>query len=125
MEQTYEQVKEKYGKTHNIRKWSGVKVDLTELAANQSICYGDGVNYHWLLTEKLVKQPNLLIVMPIRLLAFPFFAILMMIVVFISFLKSLGSFLMYGGECIAYTAKTRPVMIHDVFLKVQELINKK
>jgi hypothetical protein len=58
MQQTYEQIEAKYGKTHTIRKWNGTKVDLTELATNQIICQGDGVNYHWLLTEKstMIKQ---------------------------------------------------------------------
>ena len=45
-------VEQKYGKTHHIKKVFGTHVDLRNLEKNQSVCWGDGETYHWLLTKK-------------------------------------------------------------------------
>jgi len=43
-------VKEKYGKTHKIQAVKGTNVKVHKLANNESVCWGDGENYHFLLT---------------------------------------------------------------------------
>ena len=45
-------VHQKYGATHEIKKVFATEVDLQTLEKNQSVCWGDGASYHWLLTEK-------------------------------------------------------------------------
>lgn len=40
-----------YGKTHKIEKRFGTEVILETLEDNQSVCYGDGGTYHYLLTK--------------------------------------------------------------------------
>jgi hypothetical protein len=64
MEQTedYKIVLEKYGKTHFIEKRNGTSVEVGTLKPNQSVCWGDGRNYYYLLTEKTVPAETL--VMP-------------------------------------------------------------
>lgn len=48
----YKRVFEKYGETHLIEKRMGTSVDITKLKDNESVCWGDGVSYHFLLTKK-------------------------------------------------------------------------
>ncbi len=48
----FERVKAKWGKTHIIQKVMGTKAELKELNPKQSVCWGDGETYHFLLTEK-------------------------------------------------------------------------
>lgn len=45
-------VNELYGKTHKIQAVKGVNVDLRNLSSGESVCYGDGKTYHFLLTKK-------------------------------------------------------------------------
>jgi hypothetical protein len=45
-------IEHKYGKTHNIKKRKGTEVDLTHLNENESVVWGDGKTYHYLLTKK-------------------------------------------------------------------------
>lgn len=43
-------VRDLYGNTHKIEAVKGTKIDMTKLADNQSVCWGDGENYHFRLT---------------------------------------------------------------------------
>lgn len=43
---------ERYGKTHIIDRVQGVKVEMNQLQENQSVCWGDGKTFYYLLTEK-------------------------------------------------------------------------
>lgn len=45
-------IKRLYGKTHKITKIMSTKIYLGNLGDNQSVCYGDGETYSWLLTRK-------------------------------------------------------------------------
>ena len=45
-------VRYNWGETHNIKRVKGVDVNLQDLWEGQSIVYGDGETFHWLLTEK-------------------------------------------------------------------------
>lgn len=45
-------IKELYGETHTYMKVSGVVCNLDSLHFGQSVCWGDGETYHWLLTKK-------------------------------------------------------------------------
>jgi hypothetical protein len=47
----YKKVFALYGKTHKIEKRAGTAVFLPLLKDNQSIVWGDGKTFHWLLTE--------------------------------------------------------------------------
>ena len=49
-DENLKKVHEKYGKTHTIEVVKGTKVVLAKLAKNQSVCWGDGESYHFLLT---------------------------------------------------------------------------
>jgi len=49
-------VKHKWGKTHEIRKIMTVEPNLQQLASNQSVVWGDGETYCWLLTEKAINH---------------------------------------------------------------------
>ena len=42
----------KYGETHIIQIVQGTNVCLPELKDNESVCYGDGITFHFLLIEK-------------------------------------------------------------------------
>lgn len=51
---TLTMIREKYGHTHTIEAVKGVKgkgVELSELSKNQSVCFGDGEYYYFLLTS--------------------------------------------------------------------------
>lgn len=43
---------ELYGKTHIIEKRKGINVFLPMLKNNQSVAYGDGKSFYYLLTER-------------------------------------------------------------------------
>ncbi len=45
-------VMEKYGGTHTMRKMMGTEPDLTTLDPNQTVAWGDGETFYWLLTKK-------------------------------------------------------------------------
>ncbi len=121
MEQTYNDVFNKYGKTHTIRVWNGgTIVNLKDLASNQIVCSGDGKNYHWLLTEKPIVEKHQLIRFFMRLLAFPFYAVLLFLGTVILFARNCKNFIRYGGESIAYSKKTQRKTISDVFNLIQE-----
>jgi hypothetical protein len=51
-DEDYKKVYEKYGKTHLIEKRMGTKIDMTKLKDDESVCWGDGKSYHYLLTKK-------------------------------------------------------------------------
>lgn len=42
----------KYRKTHKVEKRKGTEVDLRNLEDNQSVIWGDGETYHYLLIKK-------------------------------------------------------------------------
>lgn len=45
-------VTERYGETHTIEAVLGTTGELEDLEDNQSVCWGDGKSYHFLLTKK-------------------------------------------------------------------------
>lgn len=45
------EVFKKYEGTHMVSARLGTKVDLRKLKPNESICYGDGKSFHFLLTK--------------------------------------------------------------------------
>ena len=45
-------VKKMYGHTHTIEALPGTEVNFSELSADQSVCWGDGLCYHFRLTKK-------------------------------------------------------------------------
>lgn len=47
----FPEVFQKYESTHMIKARLGTKIDLTKLKDNESICYGDGKTFHFLLTK--------------------------------------------------------------------------
>jgi hypothetical protein len=49
---TLEKVQLLYGKKYDIVKRPGTEVELADLKDGESVCYGDGETYHWLLTER-------------------------------------------------------------------------
>ncbi len=46
------QIELRWGKTHDIKRVEGTRVNLKDLADNESVCAGDMETYHFLLTEK-------------------------------------------------------------------------
>jgi hypothetical protein len=59
----------------------------------------------------------------LRLLAFPFFAAIGFLYLLVLWGVYCVNFLRFGGETIAYTNKTKPKSIADVYLKVEDLLN--
>jgi hypothetical protein len=55
-----------------------------------------------------------------RTLGFPFFFVLALIGVLFLFGKYMINYVRFGGEAIAYTAKTQRKTINDVFIKLTE-----
>lgn len=53
MDGALKNITEKFGETHHIKKVWGTEPDLRNLNDNESVVWGDGKTYHWLLTEKL------------------------------------------------------------------------
>ena len=49
-------VRQKYSKTHHIKKVFGTDVDLYNLEPNESVVFGDGQTYHYKLTEKTKEE---------------------------------------------------------------------
>lgn len=47
----FPQVYAKYEGTHMVTARLGTRVDLTKLNSNESIVYGDGETFHFLLTK--------------------------------------------------------------------------
>jgi hypothetical protein len=47
----FPEVYEKYSATHTVTARHGTKIDLTKLEKNQSVVWGDGKTFHFLLTE--------------------------------------------------------------------------
>ncbi len=45
-------INEKYSATHTIEKRLGTEVELKDLQPGQSVVFGDGETYYWLLTKK-------------------------------------------------------------------------
>lgn len=41
----------KYEGTHTVTAVPGVRIDLTKLKNNESVCYGDGKSFHFKLTK--------------------------------------------------------------------------
>lgn len=52
----YKRAFAKYGKTHEIEKVMGTRVDITKLKDNQSVIWGDGETYHFRLTTHKPKK---------------------------------------------------------------------
>ena len=50
-------VNDKWSETHTIEKRMGTDVDLRHLKDGESVCYGDGKTYHFLLTAKTTLKP--------------------------------------------------------------------
>jgi hypothetical protein len=48
----FRKVFDEFGKTHIIEEKPGTTVNLEELKDNQSVIWGDGKTYYWLLTEE-------------------------------------------------------------------------
>lgn len=48
----YPEVFKKYEGTHMVSARLGVRVDLTKLKPNESVVYGDGETFHFLLTKQ-------------------------------------------------------------------------
>ncbi len=48
----YNKIFKKYNKTHDIEKVPGTSVRMQDLNDDQSVCWGDGKTYHYLLTKK-------------------------------------------------------------------------
>lgn len=49
----YSVINKKYGETHNIERiYETTSPDLYKLKDNQSVCWGDGRTFYFLLTEK-------------------------------------------------------------------------
>ena len=44
-------IKFKYRNTHQVFKRKGTEVDLTKLAYDESVIWGDGKTYHYLLKK--------------------------------------------------------------------------
>lgn len=59
----------------------------------------------------------------LRIVVFPFMAIVTLIGVLGLWVKILINFIKYGGETIAYTDQTKKTTIHDVFNKIDETLN--
>jgi hypothetical protein len=59
----------------------------------------------------------------LRLIAFPFFAAIGFVYLLALWSVYCYNFLRFGGETIAYTNKTKPKSIADVYLKVEDLLN--
>ena len=49
---TKQQMIDKWGKTHTIKKVIGTEIQLGNLNKNESVVYGDGKTFHWLITLK-------------------------------------------------------------------------
>ena len=60
-----------------------------------------------------------------RTLAFPFFFGISFVGATMIFLKWNINFILFGGESIAYTDKMNRKTIQDVFVKLNEIIDKK
>lgn len=65
------------------------------------------------------KRPLWLIIIT-RVLGLIPFMILGTIAFFVLLIQYGHGFIMYGGESIAYSRKSRPTMIHDIFIKLQK-----
>ena len=48
-------IEEKYKNTHTVKKRQGTEVDLRHLNENESVIWGDGKTYHYLLTKILIQ----------------------------------------------------------------------
>jgi len=53
--ENHKKVNQKWGATHNIEKVMGTTVELDKLGKNQSVVWGDGETYHFLLTPKPIN----------------------------------------------------------------------
>jgi uncharacterized BrkB/YihY/UPF0761 family membrane protein len=76
------------------------------------------------MSETTKNIASMLLTVLVRLIGFPFFAALALISMFVLWVKYCKNYIMYGGEAIAYTQKTQRKAISDVFLKIQEQLEK-
>lgn len=51
IKQDFPEIFEKYEGTHTVTARLGTRIDLTKLSDNQSVVYGDGKTFHFLLTK--------------------------------------------------------------------------
>lgn len=49
-------IKALYGKNYTYEKIYTTEVNLSQLTKNQSVCFGDGKTYYWLLTKKSKEE---------------------------------------------------------------------
>ena len=56
----------------------------------------------------------------LRLIAFPFFAAISLIGLFVLWMKFIKNFILHGGEAISYTNKMQRKRIADVYEEVQK-----
>lgn len=59
----------------------------------------------------------------LRLIAFPFFSAVALLSAIVQWVVYSVNFIKYGGEAVAFTKKTRPKTITDVYMKVEDMIN--
>jgi len=53
LEDSDKQMQERWGKTHTFKRvYSKKKVNLDKLRSDQSVCWGDGKTFYYLLTKK-------------------------------------------------------------------------
>ncbi len=66
----YESMMEKYGATHSVDKRMGCDIDLRTLKENQSVVYGDGETYIWIITERTFNVSTKVTVEKLKALGF-------------------------------------------------------
>jgi hypothetical protein len=67
----------------------------------------------------IIKAIKLLI----RIIVLPLFSAIALIYTLILWLLFSYNFLLYGGETIAYTARSKPKTIADIYGKLDDLLN--
>lgn len=66
------------------------------------------------------KKENIVILILGRILAFPFFAGISFVGIFVVWLKYMWNFILHGGEAIVYIRKNSRKTIEDIFNKLVE-----
>lgn len=60
----------------------------------------------------------------LRLIVLPFFSAIGLVYCLVMWGMYTYNFLRHGGETLAYTKRTKPKTIADVYLKLEDLLNK-
>ncbi len=71
-----------------------------------------------------MEQMNKIIDLIIRIIIFPFIAVIMFIHTIRIYIITMIGYLIYGGETILYSKNINRKMIYNVFLEVQKMIDK-